>query len=288
LNCLMCNIRSVKNVEDLDYERFCKLLNQIPNYTMRSITCVGIGEPLLDTDLTDMFAYAKKKGFITHMFTNATLLDEINIVSLLKVIDEIVISMDGATKETYDKIRRGAKIEDVIENIKMLVALRGRERAPTRLKIHFTVNRLNYHEIPMMHTLALHLGIDCLELNMLREMLPLKQVEEHKRRIGELTCSFSDIVKNIPQKHRIELRIDHPGSIFDTCSWPFYGCYISMDGFVTPCCLVADPELINFGNIFQTSLTKIWNNQHYREFRYRFIARRPPKVCAKCQTAITW
>lgn len=289
LKCLMCNTRIMaKNkVEDMKYTTFCKLLNQIPHYTMRRITCEGPGEPLLNTDIIDIFAYAKKKGFITHTFTNATLLSEVNTISLLKALDEITISMDGATKETYEKIRIGAKFEDVIKNIELLVALKKKERAPTYLKINFTCNRLNYHEIPKMINLASQLGVNCLELSMLREILLWKPVEEYKRRLDKLTCSFSNIENHIPQMHKIELIIDYPGPVFPECSWPFRACLISDNGFVTPCCVIPDPEIINFGNVFQEPLTKIWNNQRYREFRYKFIAGQPPEVCAKCKTAIT-
>ena len=264
LNCLMCDRSSVEEAEDLSYERFCKMLNQIPRFTMRRISCEGLGEPLLNRDLIKMFSYAKRRGFITHTFTNATLLHKIDAVSLLKVLDEITISMDGATKETFEKIRRGAKFEHVVENVKMLVALRARERTPTYLTINFTCNKFNIHEISKMKILASQLGVDELQLGRLREQHPWKPVKEHKQLIEEL-------------------HLDHPKeSSFPYCNWPFRACYVSQEGFVTPCCIESDPDIINFGNIFQTPLAEIWNNQKYKKFRYAFITGQPPKPCTKC------
>ncbi|MBT0159178.1 radical SAM protein [Candidatus Bathyarchaeota archaeon A05DMB-2] len=290
LKCLTCNTRSLltKNVEDMTYGTFCKVINQLPHYTMRRVTCEGPGEPLLNPDLINMFAYAKQKGFITHTFTNATLLNEVDTIPLLKALDEITISIDGATKETYEKIRIGGKFEDVIRNVKQLAATKRKIRAPTYLQINFTCNRLNYLEIPKMVLLASQLGVDCLELSLMREFISWRPSKEYQHIIAdELTCSFADIKKSIPTTPRIELKIDYPGSLFPGCTWPFRACYVTDNGFVTPCCVIPDSERITFGNIVQEPLKKIWNNESYQEFRRQFILGKPPEVCLDCQTVIT-
>jgi radical SAM protein with 4Fe4S-binding SPASM domain len=279
----MCDLRSKRFVEDLSFRTFREILKQVPNFTMRRVTCEGAGEPLLNPDLIDMFAYAKRRGFITHTFTNATLINEDNVVPLLKALDEITISMDGATKETYEKIRRGAKFEEVVGNVKLLDTARKKKGLPTYLEIAFTCNKLNCHEISKMSMLASQLGVDCLELNMLRELSSPSQ--EHKQIIRELTCSFQNILNHIPKFHGIELRLNYPGPIFPGCSWPFRACFINEYGLVSPCCLI-DPEIINFGNISEKPLTKIWNNEDYQKFRQSFIKGEPPEPCAQCQTAI--
>ena len=75
------------------------MLKQVPSFTMRRASTDGIGEPLLNPDLPDIFLYAKKRGFITSTFTNATLVNEVDAASLLKGLDQIHISLDGATKK---------------------------------------------------------------------------------------------------------------------------------------------------------------------------------------------
>jgi radical SAM protein with 4Fe4S-binding SPASM domain len=222
------------------------------------------------------------------MFTNATLINEKNAASLLKGLDEIAISVDGATKETFEKIRFGANFEHVMKNIKLLTDMKKQTRSPTLLKISLTCNRLNYKEIPKLSALAPKLGIYHLEVNMLRESFFWRDTGAYGEKIhNELACSFSDIEKYLPKTANIRVTINPPGESFPNCTWPFRACYISDDGYVTPCCMCIEPEAKNFGNIFQTPLSKIWNNQKYQKFRQAFIDNKPPTVCQKCRSAIT-
>ena len=182
----------------------------------------------------------------------------------------------------------GAKFEHVIDNIKLLVDLKKKLKTPTQLTAEFTCNRLNYHEIPQVTHLASQLGVDDLEINMLRELFFWKNSGDYKQKIhNELACSYTEIKKQLKNPHQIKLTVNPPGHTFPGCCWPFRACNISDGGYVTPCCLCVDPEVINFGNIFQTPLAKKWNNKEYREFRRAFIHNKPPKVCTNCQTSIS-
>ena len=76
--------------------------------------------------LTDMVKYAKDKGIIEVQFnTNGLLLDATKANELLDAgLDRIIFSFDGATKETYERIRAGSDYYGVINNIKRVVELR--------------------------------------------------------------------------------------------------------------------------------------------------------------------
>jgi MoaA/NifB/PqqE/SkfB family radical SAM enzyme len=65
------------------------------------------------------------------------------------------------------------------------------------------------------------------------------------------------------------------------CQWPFHGCNITWDGFVSPCCLQPDPDLLNFGNLFESDFEMIWQSSSYRDFRARVKADREP-ICVEC------
>jgi radical SAM protein with 4Fe4S-binding SPASM domain len=74
-------------------------------------------EPLLDPLLFDRIAYAKSKGLTVSMFTNGTLLTMDKIAKLLpSSIDMVVISIDGVTKDAYEKIRVGSDFHKVVRN----------------------------------------------------------------------------------------------------------------------------------------------------------------------------
>lgn len=283
LDCVMCGTKLLKRVPDLSYERFRQILDQVPAHSMRGCQIGGTGEPLLNPDLIKMFTYAKNKGFITHLTTNATLLTEAKALPILRALDIIAISVDGATKETYEKIRRGGKFEDVIRNTQRLTALKKKIRAPTHIRINFVCSMLNIREIPEMVVLASQLGVDGLEIRMLREAFQWRPKPKYKQTIDDLSVSFSSVKKHIPPKSKIELSVETPRPTFPICDWPFKTCYITEDGFVTPCCNVPEPG-ISFGNVFNTPLAEIWNNQLYREFRRGFITGNPPESCVDCHT----
>lgn len=283
LDCVMCATKLLKRVPDLSYERFRHILDQVPPHTMRGCQIGGTGEPLLNPDLIRMFTYAKKRGFITHLTTNATLLTEPKALPILQVLDVIAVSVDGATKETYEKIRRGAVFENVIENIQTLTALKKKIRAPTHIRINFVASTLNFHEIPQMVALASKLGVDVLDIRALREAFQWKPKAKYKQTIDELSISFSSLKKYLPPKSKVELCVETPRPTFPICDWPFKTCYITEDGFVTPCCNIPEPG-VSFGNVFDTPLAEIWNNQPYREFRRGFITGQPPAPCKDCHT----
>jgi radical SAM protein with 4Fe4S-binding SPASM domain len=63
------------------------------------------GEPLLRKDFLDIWAYAKKKGFIPSLYTNGTLLTPEIADALVEWPPFLVeITLYGATEETYEKI----------------------------------------------------------------------------------------------------------------------------------------------------------------------------------------
>lgn len=84
------------------------------------------GEPLMNKDLPKMVAYAKNKGILDVYFnTNGMLLTENISKKLIEAhLDRISISIDGTTKEEYEKIRIGANLETVVNNLSKLQMLK--------------------------------------------------------------------------------------------------------------------------------------------------------------------
>ncbi len=74
-------------------------------------------------------------------------------------LDSIFISLDAATKSTYDIVRRGGNWEAVIENIKFLVKAK-KQGHLKHLQIDFVVQDNNFHEMPAFVELGKKLGVD--------------------------------------------------------------------------------------------------------------------------------
>lgn len=133
----------------MDMSLYKKIIDQCSLFGITHINLNFYNEPLLDPLLFDRIAYAKSKNLIVSMFTNATLLTEDKIERLLSSgIDLIVISIDGVTKKTYEKIRRGADFNMVIKNVLNLVKARnGSSRKKPLIQFNMAITRDNIGEV---------------------------------------------------------------------------------------------------------------------------------------------
>ncbi|HWJ95259.1 MAG TPA: SPASM domain-containing protein, partial [Telluria sp.] len=66
------------------------------------------------------------------------------------------------------------------------------------------------------------------------------------------------------------------------CDWPWRGAYISYDGKAMPCCMVATPDRIHFGDMRADGVAAVWGNADYERFRAQLASPEPPAVCAGC------
>lgn len=92
------------------------------------------GEPLMHPDLFTMVRYGKAKGLAMETSTNITLLNEERAREVLDSgLDVLYLALDGATKETYERIRVNAKWDKVLRNVDRLLDLKSRSGSPLRV-----------------------------------------------------------------------------------------------------------------------------------------------------------
>ena len=118
------------------------------------------GEPLVTKfgrRLLEAFGTGKYQ-FVVDLGTNAQFTD----FKLLRPVrlGRIQISTDGATKETYEKVRVRGDFEDLISNIRQFVDL-SKEKPGMEVTTNYTVCSDNYHEIPQAVALYEGLGLEC-------------------------------------------------------------------------------------------------------------------------------
>lgn len=71
----------------------------------------------------------------------------------------VYISIDAATKETYERIRRGGNFNVLMENLKFISELR-KNNIISYFRINFVVQRKNYLEMEQFIKLGIQLGVD--------------------------------------------------------------------------------------------------------------------------------
>jgi pyrroloquinoline quinone biosynthesis protein E len=282
---------------DMKFEDFKKIIDQFP-FLVR-VNLQGVGEPLLNKDIFKMVAYCKSKKIIVLFTTNATLIDERVAKKIVNSgLDYIVISVDGATRETFEKIRGGAKFNQVIANIKKLVAAKNDLEKP-RIMFHFCAMNDNIKELPQVLKLAKDIGaygVESLDViswgkDYLKEKLANKTLNSDIERAKKI------INKTKIEANRMGIKFFWWGNKMDKlysdsdlqlhadprlCQQPFRSCFITVDGYVTHCSDIPDPRTSNFGNILQQNFNDIWNNSEYRALRKAFLEGKLPELCKEC------
>ena len=125
-----------------------------------TLAFMGLGEPLLHPRFLDMVRLVKSRGLRAEVTTNSLLLDEEMAGGLLQAgLDQLVVSIDGASAEAFGRVRSGASLAKVVENVRRLHDRRGPNYGPgTSIGIEFVAMRSNVGELPGLNRLAAQLG----------------------------------------------------------------------------------------------------------------------------------
>jgi len=293
LNCVMC-IRSKMNSsrlnQDLSLEKFKHILKEIP--TLKYIRLQGIGEPILNKDIWKITQYGIQKGIEFTTSTNGTLINKDNVDLFLKNFKAVGISLDAASPEIYFHIRQANFYNKIVENIKLMVQRKKELKAKTEIYINFVISHLNYKEIDAITKLAKNCGVDSigfvevvnwktsLENDYDEEKEFILQARQFKKIIDE---NVLRVKQEVEQEKSIKIKVCRFSDKFKLkCRWSFDYCHITVDGFVTPCSIRTDPDVFNFGNIFETSFKEIWNSKKYQQFRQTIIEDLPNSICDSC------
>lgn len=151
--CIMCPIHEpdFKRKGIIKDSLFNKAVSEISNYSdWINFVCLSRnGEPLLDKKLSFRIKQLKDAGvkYVTFS-TNASLLDKKMGLDLIDAgLDEIRISIDGYTKETFEKIRKGLNFDVVKENTLNFINLRDQYGAKLSIHIRLVEQKENLLEI---------------------------------------------------------------------------------------------------------------------------------------------
>ena len=286
LNCITCSesIRG-RTKKDMGFLEFKRILDQFP-YLIK-LALQGVGEPLLNKDLLHMIHLAKEREIYVYFNSNGTILnDEISFHLIQSGLDLIHFSVDGGTKEVYEKIRRGASFEDFYQKVKRFMELK-RDHPLPETHAWFVLNRYNENDlIPAAHFVK-KMGIQQLYIQRMHRWGEEKKRDVESRGSGQELAEKKRAVEHLSKEIGLSVEwlwdIEGEEDSIRRCQAPWYTTYITAEGFVTPCCIHgSDPRLIHFGNIQEKPFKEIWNSMGYQEFRRALKSDHPPFICRGC------
>lgn len=296
LRCIICEHTYFPKEErnwDLSFEDFKMIIDQFPRLFWCNPT--GEGSAFLNKDYMRMLRYLAKRGVCIDLVDSLDRLDKKTIRELVKLpVHRLWISIDGAQKETYEKIKVGADFHKVIENIKYLVNYRNETGSPfPELCFRFVVTRDNLKEMPDYIDLVYSLDPDAFVIEFTRLMgfpeimkmvtdVPEMIIKETQKRAKRLGLQLH-INTNVPHHKRALPPISECVYWSDP--------YIMKDGYIISCCAAlmsnkrAELRKLAFGNVHEKSLKEIWNSPKYKKFRCQVVTKYGPipPQCVGCR-----
>jgi radical SAM protein with 4Fe4S-binding SPASM domain len=259
----------------MDFETYRQLIDELAD---RAIYLVLFhqGEPYLHRQFNKFVAYAKRRGLYVTTSSNAHYFDEKTAeATVASGLDTIIISVDGATQETYSRYRVGGSLEKVLAGARNLVAAKKRLRRKTPyIYLQCLIMQHNEHELAAMEKLARELGVDrflkkTVQVETFAEAQEWLPAADHFRRYNLTEENFA--VKG--------------GK--GACPRPWLTTLVNWDGSVSPCCFDKNGHH-RTGDLQTTpSFAAVWQSDGYAGFRQKLLThRREIDMCRNCNYGI--
>ena len=238
-----------------------------------------------------MVEYLKSYSIWTRTSINGSLLlVNNNIEKLVKSsLGEIQISLDGATKETYEKIRVRANFEKVTKGIiELNSACESNNRKLTRMWVVLQKN--NVHELAAFVEVAKELKFKKLTFSLSLNDWGQELWRDKNGTKGIALESTIDKIKGLFEKsigEGLEISLWQQSNKYsvnkgpqDLCPWIFDRTYITSDMRLTPCAIIGNPDITDLGDA--SAILNSWNSEKYVSFRKLHLTGAIPNECTSC------
>jgi len=261
LYCPMCPRETYKQPkEDMREEIFARLVQE-SGCSAEHMMLIGLGEPFMDRQIFDRIEYCARHNISTLLSTNGTFFDEKTCARLLDTpLEHITLSFDGATKESYEYYRKGAKFEKVRDNFVRFARMKNERRAKVQVVVQMVRMERNASEVDDF-------------IRFWRGVPGVDQVRIKEDETNRLQPDAAHAAQDWK----------HP------CHYLWRGpMYVKHNGDVYPCCQSYMLDGRPVGNIGAQSLGAIWNSEEMQRMRGLHVEGRAGEIaiCSRCCTNI--
>lgn len=291
LSCHYCSREQLpesRKSHDLDFATFRAWLE--PLRAVRRIHLQGLGEPLLNRDLSAMIGYCIDRGISVSLTTNGMVSFRHLAAEALFALDKLVISLDQANEQGQFIGRTGGTQGKLNQYLDYFQGARP-AWSKTRLTFNYVVcggdaagidQAVDYAQQWRPNELHLHLAENWFIAAQPGYGAGAALAREAATLEPQLLTRFAVLHRQLANSG-VGLTYTGSESRLGRCSWPTAGCFVSSDGFVTPCCIRMDPECFHFGRIgVDGDLRDLWFAERYQHFRHRFFRGQGSGVCDHC------
>jgi MoaA/NifB/PqqE/SkfB family radical SAM enzyme len=293
LRCIMCPWKEFREgahergiMRQEVWESIWPHLNEV-----KSVDFTGGGEPLLQPRLAEWIGNAKSCGCETGVLTNGLLLNREMAKKLIAAgLNWICVSIDGASKEEYERIRGGSSFEKVCENLAGVAKLRASETP--MIMINFVMMSANLNQLEHIVRLAAQLGVDHVNFKQC-DVIRGEHGKGHSLFGPNETREIRRFQKALTSARRLakKLNVQTTATSFTPTEKPVCeqdptdSAFIRYDGIVAPCISLANGgpttflgreaimPSVHYGSLPESDLLDLWEARTCAIFRERFRER---------------
>lgn len=243
LKCITCpqNLHSYnRKKEIMPMDVFEKIVNEIKYFNPKPVVSLyHRGEPLSNPNIFECIRIVKDAGMYCNFNSNATLLTKSMSNKLLDSgLDLIEFSFDDVEPIEYEKMRVNAKYDQTLNNILSFLHIKkaGKYKKPL---VVITGIKMKYSGL-----------VDNIER--------LGASKSFMNIFSGFDVSFSHYYAHAWGKSK--------KNKYSPCPIVHKDFNILSNGFVVPCCYDLNGDVI-MGNIHESTIKDIWNNEDYQELR---------------------
>lgn len=288
MSCIHCGSSAgKKRNKELTTEEWNSVTKQLSDLDCKEITLLG-GEPFLRKDWYEISNEIKNRGMKVIFMSNGLLINEKTIEKLRKMEPKVVsISVDGAKKETHDKIRQvKGSFNKCIETLSNL------KKAGINTSVVTSINKLNFKELPELRSMFLNKDI----VWQLQIAIPLGRFKKDLLLSKEEYYAAAIFIASSQRKYRrnkLKIIGTHSFGYYskklrNVMVFPWNGCQagistigIQSNGEVKGC-LSLPSEFIE-GNIRDNSISEIWQKPGFCSYNRDFKESDLNNNCIDCR-----
>lgn len=237
------------------------------------------GEPFINPKLPEMIRKASGLGLYTSASTNGHFLTEEKADAVIRSgLSHLIVSLDGATPETYKEYRVGGDFDTVIEGARTLARRKRALKSLTPLiDLQFVVFRHNEHELKEVKQLGREVGAD-------RTVVKTAQIYD-----------FENADRWLPKDERKSRYRNNDGTTelkkkrYNHCWRLWSSIEITWDGRAAPCCFDKQARYAG-GSLKVQALEDVWfRSRELRQFRKKLLnARNKIDICGNCTEGLNF
>jgi len=291
MQCIMCDTwRTHWEIPPRTYRQVLALLPYLEH-----VIWLG-GEVFLSPYFKELLEESKKYPYLEQRInTNGVLIDEDWAEKLYQNNIELIYSINGITKETYERIHQGVCFEQLIKSLEIIKAMKRKYKDKKfHLRMNAVIMKSNYHEVEKFLDFAKEYEFSLVQLMPIVGENTPEHIFSPKYQDKEIFRYLGAAIEKLKPKadeYNIELlnslpTLDASGQdgvgstskgdgIF--CYLPWQQVLIYPDGNVRFGCFCDEP----IGNVLENSLDEIWNSEKAQAYRRKIAEDSYQDLCGQ-------